>query len=115
VYSVAVSPNGQLVAAAGLDRKVFLWDFHSGQLVRTLTGHKDDIYRVEFNPAGTRLVTAGYAGWVHFWDPGRENPLAGQKLNGVMYSATFAPHGKQVAVMGQDTKVYLVDVPAEAQ
>jgi len=70
---------------------------------------------VEFNATGTRLVTVGYAGWVHFWDPNRDTPLASQKLTGVMYSATFAPSGKQVAVMGNDSKVYLMDVPAEAQ
>jgi WD40 repeat protein len=84
-------------------------------LLRTLSGHKDDIYRVEFNASGNRLVSVGYAGWVHFWDPQREEPLASQRLNGVMYSATFAPHGKHVAVMGNDSKVYLLDVPPEAQ
>lgn len=115
LYTVALSPNGQQVAGAGLQRKIFLWDFNSGQLAKTLAGHKDDIYRVEFNPAGTRLMSVGYAGNLHIWDPAKDAPIYSQKLPAIAYSAVYAPGGKHFVALTNDGKVYLYDIPAEAQ
>ena len=115
VYSVAISPNGQQVAAAGLDRKIYLWSFDNPNPIKTLSGHKDDIYKVEFAPAGNRVLSVGYAGNVSIWDPNQEKPLFAQKLPAILYSGTYSPNGKQIALMANDGKVYLLDVPAEAQ
>ncbi|GIX03530.1 MAG: hypothetical protein KatS3mg113_0536 [Planctomycetaceae bacterium] len=116
VYSVCVPPEGTLAAAAGLDRKIFVWDINSGQLLQTLTGHQDDIYRVEFVPSTNRkLVSVGYAGWVHFWDLQQSSPLASQHLPGVMYNLAISPRGERLAVMGNDSKMILLDMPASAR
>ena len=83
--------------------------------IKTLAGHKDDIYKVEFNAAGNRLLTVGYAGNIHIWDPNQEKPLFSQKLPTVVYSGTYSPSGKQITVLANDGKVYLLDLPPEAQ
>jgi WD40 repeat protein len=114
IYSTALSPNGQQLAAAGLDRKIFLYSFDNPNPTKALSGHKDDIYKVEFNPAGNRLLSIGYAGNIHVWDPNQEKPLFSQKLPSVVYSATYSPSGKQIAVLANDGKIYLLDLPPEA-
>jgi WD40 repeat protein len=38
VYSVAFSPNGELLASGSFDRNLHIWSVASGQLVRTYKG-----------------------------------------------------------------------------
>ena len=45
----------------------------------------------------------------------QEKPLFSYKVPTVVFSATYAPGGKQIAVLANDGKVYLIDVPPEAQ
>ena len=46
VTSVAISPNGQFVAAGSLDTVVRIWDVATAQLVERLRGHRDSVYSV---------------------------------------------------------------------
>ena len=49
------------------------------------------------------------------WDPNQEKPLFSQKLPTILYSGTYSPSGKQVALMANDGKIYLLELPPEAQ
>lgn len=115
VYSVTVNAQQSLVAAAGMDRKVHLWPFNANATLKSLAGHKDDIYRVQFNPAGNRLVSLGYSGQLFVWDPDRDQPLWSTRLSGISFSVEYSPDGKQLAICGNDSRVQLIDLPAEAQ
>ncbi|MDX1968151.1 MAG: hypothetical protein SFV23_13330, partial [Planctomycetaceae bacterium] len=86
-----------------------------GNLVRALKGHSDDIYRIDFNTPGNRLVSVGYAGNLRIWDPNQDQPLHSQKLPVVVYSAVYSPAGDQIAVLGNDSKIYLVEAPPAAR
>ena len=83
--------------------------------MKGLAGHKDDIYKVEYSASGHRLLSVGYAGNVMVWDPNQDKPLFSQKLTAILYSGTFSPSGKQIALLANDGKVYLLDLPPEAQ
>ena len=50
VYTVAFSPDGNLLAGDGEDGAVTLWDVPSGRQQDRLTGHQDDVYSVAFSP-----------------------------------------------------------------
>ncbi len=119
IYTVAVSPNGRQVAAAGVglgkNRKVFIWDIANVEPVRVIAGHPDDVYRVQFNAKSSRLLTIGYSGTVNVWDAGSGKNVYRNKLSTVLYSGTFSPDGKRVAVASNDDKVYLLDLPSAAQ
>ena len=112
---MAYHPQGQLIAAAGVDKKVRLWNAASAQLVNTFAGHTDDIYRVQFNTAGTRMLSVGYSGVVNVWDVNNPaKPLFSTKLPVILYSAGYFPDGRRIAATANDGKTYILDVPAEA-
>lgn len=50
VTSVAVSPDGKLLAAGSLDHVVRIWELATGKLLEKLRGHKDSVYSVAFVP-----------------------------------------------------------------
>lgn len=68
VTSVAISPNGQLVAAGSLDTVVRIWDVATAQLVERLRGHRDSVYSVAFTPDGKGLVSGSLDKTLKYWD-----------------------------------------------
>jgi len=68
VNSVAISPNGQYVAAGSFDAVVRIWDVSTGQLVERLRGHGYSVYSVAFTPDGKGLVSGSRDKTLKFWD-----------------------------------------------
>src|SRR5690349_6808631 len=54
VHCVALSPDGKILATAGFDNVVKLWDLSAGmpKEIRALTGHTGPVYCVAFSPDG---------------------------------------------------------------
>ena len=72
--SLAISPDGSIVASCGNDRMVRLWSFADGSPLLELPGHEMPVYRVLFTPNGRTLISADLSGLVIEWDhrPGKE-------------------------------------------
>jgi WD40 repeat protein len=56
---LAFSPDGSLVASAGADADIQLWNTTTGAAVATLTGHTSDVLDIVFHPGGKRLYSIG--------------------------------------------------------
>ena len=67
VYSVAFSPNSEIIASGSEDETVKLWSLEDGSLIRTLDGHTDWVISVTFSPDGKLLGTGSYDGTVKLW------------------------------------------------
>ncbi|WVQ99814.1 hypothetical protein IAU59_006957 [Kwoniella sp. CBS 9459] len=68
ITSVALSPDGKLVAAGSLDTMVRVWNVVTGQQVERLKGHKDSVYSVAFSPDGKCLVSGSLDRTLRIWD-----------------------------------------------
>ncbi|KAL0279620.1 UNVERIFIED_CONTAM: hypothetical protein PYX00_001136 [Menopon gallinae] len=62
------SPNSELIAAAGDDQKVFLWDAKSLEFIKTLQEHKDSITSVAFSHDCKLLASTCSAGDLKIYD-----------------------------------------------
>src|SRR5262249_30625851 len=74
VRSLAVSPDGSLLATCGSDGRVRVWTLAEGRMILDLPGHDKPVHRVAFTPGGKGLVSADLLGLVIHWDlpPGKE-------------------------------------------
>lgn len=68
VSAVAIQPHGQLLATAGDDHIVRLWDLRDGRLVRELKAHRDWVTTVSFCSDGAELITGSRDRQVLIWE-----------------------------------------------
>jgi len=107
-YDVAFSPDGGLVATAGKDATVRLWDPVSGTELATLAGHVSEVGELAFFDSGRRLASAGDSGEICVWDVEARKRL--QVLDahaGQIYSLATAADAVWIAAGGNDGRVRL--------
>ncbi|HLZ41768.1 MAG TPA: caspase family protein [Candidatus Sulfotelmatobacter sp.] len=74
VAAVAFSPSGQLVASAGADHLVKIWNLSSGKAI-SLEGHSGPVFCVAFSHDGSTLASGGADSRIILWDPKTGNKL----------------------------------------
>jgi WD40 repeat protein len=67
-HAFCFSPDSKMLATLGIDAVIDLWDSATGKMLRTLTGHKDQIWSATFSSDGKTLVSAGEDRTIRFWD-----------------------------------------------
>lgn len=115
VSSIALSPNGRILATASWDHTIKLWDSQSGSLIRTLAGHASRVLCIAFSPDG-RLLASGAGVWddsdargeLKLWNSqsGAEVEQIGAHT-GAVTAVAFAPDGASLASGSADTTINL--------
>jgi WD40 repeat protein len=74
VSAVCVHPNGSLIAAAGDDHLIRIFEASSSKLLHQLEGHTDWVRALDFSADGEKLVSVGQDGRIQVWNAaeGRE-------------------------------------------
>jgi transcription initiation factor TFIID subunit 5 len=68
IYALAFHPEGRILASAGDDAKIILWDLGSGRKIKTLTGHIKPIWSLDFSQDGSVLASGSADNTVRIWN-----------------------------------------------
>jgi WD40 repeat protein len=68
VYSVAISPDGQILASDGDNATVKLWNLRTGELLHTLSEHSKGVWSVAISPDGQTLASGSQDKTIKLWN-----------------------------------------------
>jgi WD40 repeat protein len=109
-YEVALSPDHQVLAAAGISGRVHLWDTMTGAGLAVLSGHAGEIKTLIISPDGKTLATAGLDRTIRLWDVGTRRERLVWRTPARGTSLSFSPDGRVLASAYRDGRVVLWDV-----
>ena len=123
VLALAVSPDGQKLAAGGCDRLARVWDVSGGaakaKLIATIDSHTDWVSGVAFSPDGEKLATASRDKTAKIFDLAIQESVATfPGHNQSVAAVAFTPDGKRCASVGADRKLHFWPIsgdPKQAQ
>lgn len=105
-YDAEFSPDGKLVAAAGYDRVVRIFEKATGRELQSIDVHNGAIFDLAFNPDGKVLASASGDQTIKLW-----RVADGERLDtlnqpaGEQYSVAFTPDGRFILGGGGDNRI----------
>ena len=128
VWTVAFTPDGKYVLSGSADKTMKLWDIAGGtlenkpweikckygKLIRTFSGHSENVNSVAFSADGTYILSGSADGTLKLWDVASGKELRTFTFPGhgdQLVLAVFSPDGKYILVgSGNDIDIKLLDI-----
>lgn len=101
ISTMAFSPDGSSIAAAGNDADIRVWNAKNGELRRLIGELPVTMFTMSFSPDGSTLAAAGADRTVYLWDA--KSWTLRRKLTGqpeMISAMAFSPDGKRIVTGG---------------
>jgi len=113
IRTIALSPNGELLATGSSDRFVKILDARTFEVLHTIEGHGDSVFCVMFSPDGKLFITGGKDARLRVWTVEGKSIKPKVKVLAHTFSIkgmTFLNEGKELLTVSQDKTIKLWDI-----
>lgn len=115
LHTLALSPDGSLLATGGYDQKIRLWDVASGSEVKVLTGHNGSINGLCFRPDGKVLASASADRTIKLWEvPSGTRLDTFSQPTKEQFAVAFSQDGKALFAGGADNRARMWSISPKA-
>ena len=105
IRAVEFSPGDEIIASAGDDNRIILWDFLTSKQYGVLPGHRAAVTAISFHPTEKVLLSASLDSTIRLWNLATGKCIDTLKLPYAVHVAAFHPDGKSFAVGGRELAV----------
>lgn len=109
VNAIAISPDDRLTVGGGNDRRIFIWDNETRQLIRRIDTDSDQVLSVKFSPDGQRILSGGNGRFVSVWNVADGNRSMKLEHGSQVHIAIFSPDGEHILTGGSDKLIKIWD------
>lgn len=108
LFDAEFSPDGTMLATAGYDRIIRLWDRKTGNYLREFPSHNGAVFDLAFSPDGKVLGSASADSTCKIWqvETGKRLDTLNQP-QGEQFRIAFTPDGKFIVGAGADNRIRL--------
>ena len=106
LFDAEFSPDGTLLATAGYDRVIRIWETATGKFLRDISGHNGAVFDLAFSPDGKLIASASGDETGKVWrvDTGKRLDTLNQPT-GEQFRIAFTPDGKHILGAGADNRI----------
>jgi WD40 repeat protein len=101
-HELRFDPSGKTLAVVYVDGQLVLWDVETGKLKESIQAWANELYRVDWTPDGSVLVTGGSNSPLTFWNSTDLSIVGEFECPEWILSARFSPDGTNLIFSGQN-------------
>lgn len=111
IWSVALSPDGKTLIGSGDQNDIQLWNLGKGQLIRTLSDHRDQVWTIALGPKGKILASASGDCTIKLWDMPTGKLLRTFSAHpATVWSVAISPDAKLLVSGSEDQTLKVWDI-----
>lgn len=118
VSSIAISPNGKLIASGSVDLTVKIWDTASKECLASMEGHDGEVKALAFSPDGKSLASGEMYKKVKIWDTAtHKETVMFTEVEGSVTGLVYSVDGKRLFGSCKDSfaRVWTIGSLADAK
>ncbi|OZM76773.1 TIR domain-containing protein [Pseudonocardia sp. MH-G8] len=115
IWPFAFRPDGTQLAVSDDEMTTRLWDPATGHCRHVVAGHGRQVMSVRYDSTGSTLATSSNDGTVRLWEPDTGRLLQRLRDSAEQFvkleTAVFSPTAPRLAIVSNDGRLNLFDVP----